>query len=196
MSLFGRMALWSACCLDRKLRTVTHNTGVAIAFRRIRLTAKEVCATSKTPGTAIEHYTFVILLAYRVGGLVISVASPCFAALEEVILGSAPGCRVSSSLKFVVATGFCRHLRRIAGKVDSRGIKSKPGRSLVEQNSSLMDLHMPKTTARTPGETKPKRAALRLGARAELHRRGMSEAEVNAALRRKAAKRIAGKREF
>jgi hypothetical protein len=54
---------------------------------------------------------------------------------------------------------------------------------------------MPKMIKPTPAEKKPKRAALRLGARAELHRRGMSEAEVNAALRRKGTKRIDGKRE-
>jgi hypothetical protein len=58
-----------------------------------------------------------------------------------------------------------------------------------------MGLQMPKITKHTPAEKKGKRAALRLGARAELHRRGMNEAEVNAALRRKGTKRINGKRE-
>jgi hypothetical protein len=52
---------------------------------------------------------------------------------------------------------------------------------------------MPKTPKHRPGQTKTKRDSLRLGARAELHRRGMNEAEVDAALRRKSAKRLGGK---
>jgi hypothetical protein len=70
-----------------------------------------------------------------------------------------------------------------------------PARSLVEPSPPFMGLQMPKITKHTQAENKPKRATLRLGARAELHRRGMSEAEVNAALRRKGTKRIDGKRE-